>query len=49
VPAGSSSNRASIEERISRAWDVAELQLTLVSMSGDVDEDDDHFNLEWRT
>ena len=41
-------NRASVEERIGRAWDVQELQLTLVSMSGNVDEDDDHFILEWR-
>ena len=40
-------NRASVEERIGRAWDVQELQLTLVSMSGNVDEDDDHFILEW--
>jgi phenol hydroxylase P2 protein len=41
-------NRTSVEERIGRTWDVQELQLTLVSMSGNVDEDDDHFILEWR-
>jgi phenol hydroxylase P2 protein len=41
-------NRSSVEERIGRTWDVQELQLTLVSMAGNVDEDDDHFILEWR-
>ena len=40
-------NRASVEERIGRAWDPQEIHLVLVSMAGNLDEDDDHFALVW--
>lgn len=40
-------NRASVEERIGRTWDPQELHLVLVSMAGNVDEDDDYFALQW--
>jgi phenol hydroxylase P2 protein len=40
--------RASVEERIGRPWDPQEIQLVLVSMAGNLDEDDDHFTLSWR-
>lgn len=39
--------RVSVEERIGRAWNPQELQLVLVSMAGNVDEDDDEFSLSW--
>jgi phenol hydroxylase P2 protein len=41
-------NRASVEERLGRAWEPQEIQLVLVSMAGNLDEDDDHFTLSWR-
>ncbi|MFS8038963.1 MULTISPECIES: MmoB/DmpM family protein [unclassified Xanthobacter] len=40
--------RASVEARIGRAWDPQELQLVIVSMAGNLDEDDDHFTLSWK-
>jgi phenol hydroxylase P2 protein len=40
-------NRASVEERIGRPWDLQELQLSLVSITGYLDEDDDHFIIKW--
>ncbi|WP_029010048.1 MmoB/DmpM family protein [Azospirillum halopraeferens] len=39
--------RASVEERIGRDWDPQELHLSVVSMAGNVDEDDDYFSLAW--
>lgn len=40
-------NRESIEEQMGRPFDLQELQLSLVSLAGNVDEDDDRFVLEW--
>lgn len=40
--------RASVEARIGRPWDPQELQLVIVSMAGNLDEDDDHFTLSWK-
>lgn len=39
--------RESVESRIGRAWDPQELHLSVVSMAGSVDEDDDYFSLAW--
>jgi phenol/toluene 2-monooxygenase (NADH) P2/A2 len=41
-------NRASVEERIGRAWDPQEIHLVLVSMAGNLDEDDDRFAVSWK-
>jgi len=41
-------NRASVEERMGRAWSPQEIQLVLVSMAGNLEEDDDQFTLSWR-
>ncbi|WP_051362434.1 MmoB/DmpM family protein [Solimonas soli] len=41
--------RESIEERLGRAFDLRELQLHLISLSGNIDESDDEFVLHWRT
>lgn len=38
----------SVSERLGRDWDVLELQLSLVSLSGNIDEDDDRFVLSWK-
>lgn len=40
--------RGSVEEKLGRKWDVQELHLSLVSIAGEVDEDDDYFILEWK-
>ncbi len=39
--------RASVEERLGREWDPQELHLVMVSMAGNLDEDDDYFTLTW--
>ncbi|PPQ33748.1 MmoB/DmpM family protein [Rhodopila globiformis] len=41
-------NRASVEQRIGRTWDPQEIHLVLISMAGNLDEDDDHFTIAWR-
>ena len=37
--------RASVEERLGRDWDVQELHLNLISLSGNIDETEDEFRL----
>ena len=39
--------RESVEEKIGRDWDVQEIHIHLVSLSGRVDEDEDEMILEW--
>lgn len=39
--------RESIEARIGRTFDLRELQLSLISLSGNIDETDDEFILAW--
>lgn len=41
-------NRQSVSDRIGREWDVQEIHLSLISLAGNVDEDDDYFALEWK-
>ena len=40
--------RESIEERIGRAFDLQELQVNLITLSGNMDEDDDQLTLAWK-
>jgi len=39
--------RTTIEELIGREYDLRELQLNLISLSGNIDESDDEFVLHW--
>lgn len=39
--------RATIEELIGRDFDLQELQVNLITISGHLDEDDDEFKLSW--
>ncbi|HLN24888.1 MAG TPA: MmoB/DmpM family protein [Patescibacteria group bacterium] len=39
--------RSSVEERLGRDWDPQEIHLSIVSMAGNLDEEDDYFNLSW--
>lgn len=40
-------NRETVEEKIGRDWDVQEMLVDVISIGGSVDEDDDHFILQW--
>lgn len=40
-------NRESIEERVGREFDLQELHLSLISLAGNIDEDDDTFTIAW--
>ena len=40
-------NRETVEEKIGRDWDVHEMLVDVISIGGSVDEDDDHFILQW--
>ena len=39
--------RESVEAQLGRDWDVQELHLSLISLSGNIDEDDDQFLIAW--
>ena len=39
--------RESIEDLIGRDFDLQELQINLITISGHLDEDDDQFKLSW--
>ena len=39
-------NRESVEARLGRRWNPQDIHLTLVSLSGNIDETDDYFALE---
>jgi phenol hydroxylase P2 protein len=38
---------SSVSERIGRDWDPQEIHLCIVSMAGNLDEDDDQFAVSW--
>lgn len=40
--------RASVEERLGRTWDPQEMHLVIVSIAGNLDEDDDQFAVSWK-
>jgi len=40
--------RASIEEKLGRSFDLQEMQIHLITLSGYVDESDEAFNLSWK-
>ena len=39
--------RESVEERLGRQFDLRELQINLISLSGSLDETEDEFILQW--
>ena len=39
--------RETVEEKLGRAFDLQELQLHLITISGNLDETDDEFTLSW--
>jgi len=40
-------NRETVEEKMGRDWDVQELHLNLITLGGNVEEDDDSLSLHW--
>ena len=40
-------NRATVEEKIGREWEIQELQLSLVTLGGNVEEEEDSLTLSW--
>ena len=40
-------NASSVGERVGREWDPQELHLSMISLSGNIDEDDEYFELSW--
>jgi len=49
VPNFMTIRRETIEEHIGRAYDLQELQINLITLSGHVDEDEDSFTLRWNS
>jgi phenol hydroxylase P2 protein len=40
-------NRDTMEETLGREWDVQEMLIDVISIGGGVEEDDDHFIVQW--
>lgn len=40
-------NRETVEEQMGRDWDVQELHVNLITLGGNVEEDDDSLSLHW--
>lgn len=47
VPGSLTIKRATIEEKIGRSFDLQEMQVHLITLSGHIDETDEEFNLSW--
>ncbi|MGO4002975.1 MULTISPECIES: MmoB/DmpM family protein [Pseudomonas] len=39
--------RATVEEKIGRTWDVQEMLIDVITLGGNVEEDEDSFTLHW--
>jgi phenol/toluene 2-monooxygenase (NADH) P2/A2 len=48
VPEHMTIKRTTIEEKIGREFDLQEMQIYLITLSGNIDESDDEFNLAWK-
>lgn len=48
VPGRMVIKRTSIEEQIGRSFDLQEMHVNLITLSGHIDESDDEFVLEWK-
>lgn len=47
VPGSMTIKRETVEEKLGRSFDLQELQLHLITISGHLDETDDEFTLSW--
>ena len=48
-PATSETDRETIEELIGRDYDLQELQVNMITMSGNLDQTDDEITLFWKS
>ncbi len=48
APGSMTIKRATIEEKIGRSFDLQEMQIHLITLSGHLDETDDEFTLSWK-
>jgi len=48
VPGSMTIKRATIEEKMGRSFDLQEMQIHLITLSGYIDETDEEFNLSWK-
>jgi phenol hydroxylase P2 protein len=48
VPGSMTIKRSTIEEKVGRNFDLQEMQIHLITLSGHVDETDEEFNLSWK-
>jgi len=49
APGSMTIRRETIEEHMGRTYDLQELQINLITLSGNVDEDEDSFTLRWNS
>jgi len=47
VPGSLVLRRTTVEEKMGRPFDLQEMQINLITLSGHVDEDEDEFRLSW--
>lgn len=40
-------NRETVEEHIGNDWEVQSIHVNLVTLTGNIDEDDDYFRIQW--
>jgi phenol hydroxylase P2 protein len=40
--------RETVEEKMGRDWEIQALHVNLITLGGNVDEDDDQFSLTWK-
>jgi phenol hydroxylase P2 protein len=40
--------RETVEEKMGRDWEIQALHVNLITLGGNVDEDDDQFSLSWK-
>ena len=40
-------NKATVEAHMGREWDVQSIHVNLVTLTGNIDEEDDYFKLAW--
>jgi len=48
VPDSLTIKRSTVEEKMGRAFDLQELQIHLITISGHLDESDEEFTLSWK-
>ena len=48
APGSMTIRRSTVEEKLGRRFDLQEMHVHLITLSGHIDESDDEFNLRWK-